>query len=301
MGGPPRVATVVLNWNNWEDTQECLRSVGQLTYRPLEIYVVDNGSTDGSPELIRKAFPQIRLIRLPENRGYGGGMNAGIEAAMAAGHDHVICLNNDMTVDPGLLQPLVRAAAQGRVVPYPAIYQGDRPCLLDSAGNRLSFTGLTSVVAHGAREIPKDLRVDYTELPFLATELIDLIGGYKTEYFAFYEDVELNLRIRKAGWRLVLVPESKVFHRRGRTTRRVPGLLSYYSTRNRIFLARHHYSSWQSLLTLFHVLLLTLPPLIIGTFLNPDSVHTPRYLLLGLGDGLLPWRRGITREWRVPD
>ncbi len=300
MARPPRVALVVLNWNDWEDTRRCLDSLAGLSYRRHETIVVDNGSEDGSPDRVAEGFPAVKLVRLPANRGYGGGMNAGIQAALAEGCDFILCLNNDMTVDPGFLEPLVEAARDETTVPYPAIYQGDHPDLVDNAGNRVSYTGVTSLVAHGARGISASLEADYTELPLLPRTLLAHIGGYREEYFAFYEDVDLGARMRAAGWTPRLVPESKVYHWRGRTTRRIPGLVSYYSVRNRLLLMRDDGSRNRWLLTAFHVLFLTIPLQLLESLASPTSKHSPRHLLSGLIDGLLPWRRGIVRRWPPP-
>ncbi len=301
MARPPRVALVVLNWNDWETTRKCLDSFAGLSYHRRETIVVDNGSADGSPDRIAEGFPAVKLVRLPGNRGYGGGMNAGIQTALAEGCDLVLCLNNDMTVDPGFLEPLVEAARDQTTVPYPAIYQGDHPDLLDNVGNRVSYTGLHCLVAHGAREVPATLKADYTELPFLSRALLAHIGGYKEEYFAFYEDIDLGLRIRAAGWHFRLVVESKVYHWRGSTTRRIRGLISYYSARNRLLMMQYHGTPGRWLLTCLHLLVLTLPFQILDSLANPASIHSPRHLLSGLVDGLLPWRRGIAREWPHPD
>ncbi len=295
----PRVALIILNWNDWEATERCLDSTTRLTYQPLDVYLVDNGSQDGSPDRVAASFPGVSLIRLPENRGYGGGMNAGIRAGLEGGGDHILCLNNDMTLDPGFLEPLVEAAREG-TVPYPALFQADDAGLLDNAGNKLSYTGLTGLIAHGEREVPTDVLADYTELPFLPRELLQHTGGYKEEYFAFYEDVDLCLRIRAAGWHFRVVPGSKISHRRGSTTRRVSGLVSYYSVRNRILVMRDNGSRGRGLLTAFHVLFLTVPFRLFESLVSPTSKHSPRHLLSGLIDGLLPWRRGIARRWPPP-
>ncbi|MFQ5920140.1 MAG: glycosyltransferase family 2 protein [Thermoplasmata archaeon] len=299
MATAPRVALVVLNWNAWDSTRRCLDSATGLTYRPLDIYLVDNGSRDGSPDRVAASFPGVNLIRLPENLGYGGGMNAGIQKALEEGGDHILCLNNDMTLDPGFLEPLVEAVKDG-TVPYPALFQGEDHRLLDNAGNRLSYTGLTSLIAHGERDVPTSVMADYTELPFLPRRLLERIGAYKEEYFAFYEDVDLCLRIRDAGWDFRFVPASKIAHRRGSTTRRIPGLISYYSVRNRLLMIRDNGSGTRWLITALHVLLLTLPSQLLESLANPESKHSARHLLSGLRDGLLTWRRGVTRRWPVP-
>lgn len=295
----PKVSLIVLNWNNWRDTRECLASLAGVDYRPLDTIAVDNGSADGSPDRIAEEFPSVSLLRLPENRGYGGGMNAGIEAALAGGSDFILCLNNDMTVDPLFLESLVQVAAEGKTVPFPALYQGEHSDRLDNAGNRLSFTGLTGLIGYGSPEIPPKVDADYTELPFLPSRLLERIGLYREDYFAFYEDVDLCLRIRAAGWSFRLVPESKIYHRRGSTTRHIPGLVSYYSVRNRLLLMRDNGGWVQGLLTALHALL-ALPLRLVEALTNPASKHSPRHLALGFADGLLPWRRGIKRVWPRP-
>ncbi|MFQ5985964.1 MAG: glycosyltransferase family 2 protein [Thermoplasmata archaeon] len=301
MANPPKVAIVVLNWNGWEDTKECLESLQEVRYAPVEVYAVDNGSVDGSPQRIATDFPGVELLRLTDNRGFGGGMNAGIERALTDDPDFILCLNNDMTVDPDLLEPLVRSARHRGIVPYPAIYQYEAPHLLDNLGNAINlYTGLPKRVAHGNTEIPAEIEADYSELPLLSRELLRALGDWNEEFFAFYEDTEFGLRIREAGWKLVCVSEAKVFHRRGRTARRVRGLVSYYNIRNRLLLVRMHGTRLQYVTTLLHVLLLTIPYIAIRCLVSSRYKHSFRHTLLGLRDGLFPSRSPARREWEPP-
>ncbi|MFQ5552645.1 MAG: glycosyltransferase family 2 protein [Thermoplasmata archaeon] len=295
------VAIVVLNWNGWEDTRECLESLREISYAPVEVYVVDNGSVDGSPQRIARDFPEVKLLRLTDNRGFGGGMNVGIEKALKDNHDFILCLNNDMTVDPGLLEPLVRSARNQGSVPYPAIYQYEAPHLLDNLGNTINlYTGLPRRVAHGSSQVPPRIEADYSELPLLSKELLEALGDWNEEFFAFYEDTEFGLRMREAGWELVCVSEAKVFHRRGRTARRVRGLVSYYNIRNRLLLVRMHGTRLQYVTTLLHVLLLIIPYIAIRCLVSSRYKHSFRHTLLGLRDGLFPSRRTPRREWEPP-
>ncbi len=294
------VAILVLNWNGWKDTKECLESLRALEHSSTATYVVDNGSTDGSPEKIASLFPEAKLLRLPQNRGFAGGMNAGVQAALEDGHDFVLGLNNDMTVDPRLLEPLLAAAREGKIVPYPTIYQAEEPDVIDNLGHRVNlFTGLTWMVAHGERDPPVSPEADYTELPFLSREALGAVRGWREEYFAFYEDTDLSLRLRKAGWTLLYVPESRVYHRRGRTAGRVHGLVSYYSIRNRLMVVRSHASPWHYLTALLHILLFTIPYIGLRCLLTRGYKHSFRHVLLGLADGLLPWRRNVVRTWQM--
>src|SRR3954453_23907494 len=107
--GSRSVAVVVLSWNGREDTLRCLASLAAVEHAPLEMIVVDNGSSDGSPEAVEAGFPSAVVIRMGRNAGFSGGVNAGIEAGIERGADAVLLLNNDMVVEPGFLGPLVDA------------------------------------------------------------------------------------------------------------------------------------------------------------------------------------------------
>ena len=135
MSGSPRVTAVVLSWNGRERTLACLRSLEHVTYRPFSVLVVDNGSSDGSADAVAAEHPDVSLVRLGENLGFAGGMNAGIRAAFAAGADAVVLLNNDMEVEPGFVEPLV-AALDGR--PVGALRPARRSC--SPASRRASGT-----------------------------------------------------------------------------------------------------------------------------------------------------------------
>ncbi|HSP95635.1 MAG TPA: glycosyltransferase, partial [Candidatus Dormibacteraeota bacterium] len=104
-----KIAIVVLNWNQREATLACLDSLALADLQGAEVFVVDNGSRDGSVAALDDRLPPERLIALPENRGYAGGNNAGMRAALEAGAELVLLLNNDTTVSPDFLLPLLWA------------------------------------------------------------------------------------------------------------------------------------------------------------------------------------------------
>lgn len=104
------VYIIILNWNGWQDTVECVVSCLNLRHDNCRILIVDNGSTDGSETFLRKRFPDTELIQTGENRGFAGGNNIGISHAMANGADYVWLLNNDTIVDPDSLSELIRVA-----------------------------------------------------------------------------------------------------------------------------------------------------------------------------------------------
>ncbi|HEX9974417.1 MAG TPA: glycosyltransferase family 2 protein, partial [bacterium] len=102
----PSVAIIILNWNNWQDTVECLESLSQIDYPNYQIIVVDNGSTDDSVPQIRQRFGTIHLLATRENLGFSGGVNFGIEQAKTS--DLILLLNNDTLVAKNFLTELVR-------------------------------------------------------------------------------------------------------------------------------------------------------------------------------------------------
>jgi GT2 family glycosyltransferase len=106
----PKVGVVVLNWNGKEDTLACLESLASVTYPAFEIYVVDNGYSDGSVPVVRSRFPNSTVIENGRNLGFAGGNNVGIRYALERGADYVLILNNDTLVAPDLLDRMMGAA-----------------------------------------------------------------------------------------------------------------------------------------------------------------------------------------------
>src|SRR5438067_8759076 len=102
--GSSLASVIVPNWNGRRWIAECLASLTAQTYRDLELLVVDGGSRDGSPELVAERFPSVRLLRLPENRGFAGNVNAGIRAASG---EWIVLFNNDARAQPELVCELV--------------------------------------------------------------------------------------------------------------------------------------------------------------------------------------------------
>ena len=162
-----RITIVVLNWNLRDDTLACLASLAKAELGGAQIVVVDNGSRDGSVEAIRARFPAVEVLALPENRGYAGGCNAGIRAALDAGAEGVVLLNNDTEVAPDFLAPLVDAIDTDPTFAAvtSAVLRFDRPELLDVAYSEVQFgrrhvvqlLGVNALVGQGfdrRRQIP---------------------------------------------------------------------------------------------------------------------------------------------------
>ena len=141
-GSPPRVAILILNWNDLRNTVETLMSVRSLTYPDFEVWVVDNGSTDGSREAVANHFPEARVIASSKNLGAPGGRNLGLEAILhRSNNDYVLFLDNDVVVEPRLVDKLVAAAeSQSHVgIVGPIVYYYSDPRRIWSAGASIVF------------------------------------------------------------------------------------------------------------------------------------------------------------------
>ncbi len=217
-----RVGIVVLNWNQGAETLACLGSLAAADLGGAAILVVDNGSRDGSVGMLRARFPDVRVLALPENRGYAGGNNAGIRAALDDGAEAVLLLNNDTRVAPDFLQPLIDAlnSSPTAAAVASAVIRLDRPDLYDVAYSEVRFHERDVVQLRGVnvpvfgsydRRQPVEVVVGCSVL--LKAAALRAVGLFDEAYFAYHEDVDWCLRARKSGWELFYEPYSRIYHR----------------------------------------------------------------------------------------
>ncbi|RPI54148.1 MAG: glycosyltransferase [Chloroflexi bacterium] len=243
----PRATVIVLAWNGVEYLDACLRSVLAQDHPDFEVLVVDNGSTDGSGELVATAFPQVRLIRNERNLGFAAGNNVGLRAA---GGETLVLLNQDTVVQPGWLASLARAL---ETLPDAGVVGAK---ILDPDGRTLQHAG--GYVQHplalgqhlGYGEIDEgqydELReVEYVTAASMAIkrEVLADIGELDTGFFpGYFEDVDFCYRARQAGYAVWYSPEAVLHHLESASMRRdsFRGHCAYY--RNRLRFALKSYS-----------------------------------------------------------
>lgn len=236
----PKISIIVLNWNNFKDTKECLESLGKISYQNYEIIVVDNGSIDGSGKEIQKMFPQYTYIYNDSNLGFTGGTNIGMKYALERGTDYIFFINNDMIVDEGFLEPLVEIMKNERAgLVGPATYhyfQRDKVC---SAGIHLNFWK-TKIKDYKFTE--KTREVDALGGCFLIKkQVIDKIGCFYEPYFFNFDEFDYCFQTRKAGFRIFCEPKSKIWHKIGGTVNKIPATATYYYYRNRLLFVKRNF------------------------------------------------------------
>ncbi len=239
-GPSPLVSVIVVNWNGAAYVSECLASLARQTYSELELIVVDNGSTDDSLAVLRGAANnRLTVIEAGRNLGFAGGNNLGIRAARGA---YVALLNNDAVAEPGWIEALARTAGADPRVGMCAskIYLAGQPGLLDGAGLLISADGIGRGRGRLEPDGPAFTREEDVLLPsgcaaLYRRTMLDEIGLFDEQFFAYCEDSDLGLRARIAGWRCRFVPDAVVYHRYSGSTSPYSAFKAFQVERNRIW------------------------------------------------------------------
>ena len=253
----PVLSVVVLSWNTQALTLACLRALfAEVPKHPREVLVVDNGSHDGSADAIAAAFPQVRLLRNPDNRLYAHGNNQGAAAAQGA---FVCTLNSDTEVRAGALDRLVDWLLEhgdyGAAAPRLSDPDGSvqRACMrfptlatalcYDSFWGRF-WPGRAVVARYEMRDFDHLHGRDVEQPPgaccVLPTALWRQLGGFDEELSLFYNDVDLCRRLWRAGRRIRYVAEAEVMHHRGASTKNFARMLVLWHKNRRAYYRKHY-------------------------------------------------------------
>lgn len=245
-----RVSIIILNWNGRDDTLACLDSLAALTYPNFQAIVVDNGSTDGSANSIKRKFPDIPLIETGANLGFAEGNNVGIRAALEAGADYILLLNNDTIVAPDLLEAFAEAAAHhpdGGMFTAKIYYHAEPTRLWYAGGQWLQDKQCFVHVGIGEIDDGKKYEAvaetDYASgcALFVRAEVINTLGVMDPKFFLTYEETDWCYRARAAGYRILFVPSAKVWHKVSASFGGVNSPLQlYFYSRNILLWAERH-------------------------------------------------------------
>ena len=238
----PLVYAVILNWNNAADTLECLKSLQDSDYSPYIPVVVDNGSTDGSVEIIRSAFPNVFQIELDSNLGYAAGNNSGIKFALESGADYVLVLNNDTLVDKGMIRELVGFAQTNDNIGMlgPKMYCFQPEDTIFALGSFVDWTnGETSNRGMFMPASEIDFPIDAEPVDFIAgccvlvsRKMLEKVGFLDPIYYLNYEDVDWGIRARRKGFEIWFTPDAILWHKVSATMGQASPINTYYMTRN---------------------------------------------------------------------
>lgn len=237
------IAVVILTYNAPADMLRSAVSSVLAGGGADHLIVVDNGSSAAESLAL---FPEgrVHLLNTGRNLGFAGGMNVGIEAAMAAGADHVALLNDDMVVDPGWLEILVgelgRDPSLGAVQPK-LLFAGRDPVTVNSVGVTIGRDGAGTDIGYGEPDdgrfdAPIDLRCWTGGAVLLRVAMLRQIGLFDQRLFMYYEDVDLCLRGASAGWKFRCVPSARVWHIGSATADTMASTAVFHRERNRLWM-----------------------------------------------------------------
>ncbi|HUP21764.1 MAG TPA: glycosyltransferase family 2 protein [Thermoanaerobaculia bacterium] len=250
----PSVVGLVLNYNGRDVTLETLRSLLALEYPNLHLVVVDNGSTDGSFEAIREAFPQVEQVRVRENRGISWGLDHGIQHALERGCDYVLLMNNDIEVDPAMLGELVAAAeADPRAgCAGPKSYYFAERRRLWSTGGILRWRGDSVTRERGDGELDagqydRDEEVDYVNgcAMLVRREAVERTGFWDPVYYLGVEDADFCVRMKREGFRCLYVHRARLWHRISHSIGVYRPSRTYHTGRSTAIFLRKYATPWQ--------------------------------------------------------
>lgn len=243
----PFIISVILNTNRREDTLACLETLKQNTYSNHKAIILDNHSIDGSVEAISSAFPDVEIIELRENLGYAGNNNVGIEAALKQGADWVFVLNEDTLLAKECLEKLIEVAADDRKIGVlgPMVYHADEPQIIQSAGGILNTRWEGEHLGKNqpdSGQYTNPHQVDWISgcAIMVRREAIDQVGMIDARFFYYWEETEWCVRIGKVGWKLVHVPQAKLWHKGVQRNYHPKPSVAYYGTRNHLLMLYKH-------------------------------------------------------------
>jgi GT2 family glycosyltransferase len=233
------VTVVIVNWNGKKHLKGCLESLQKQSYQDFDTIIVDNGSNDGSVEYIQKNYPSAKLIQLKSNMGYSVGINMGLEQSK---NKYLIALNNDTTLEENWLSELLKTAESDESIGscQPKILSLQNPPVIDSVGLSIKSDGEAFQIGFqekdaGQYDNARELLGACSAALFYRRRALMQIGGFDADFFAYFEDVDVALRLWKAGWKCMCVPSAVVYHYGSATAVNESPFKTYLLTRNEYY------------------------------------------------------------------
>lgn len=283
---------VILNWNGVDHLRRFLPSVVAAAPEGVEVIVADNGSTDGSVAMLGEEFPSVRVLRMDRNYGFAGGYNRALEQVEA---DYYLLLNSDVETPEGWLQPLTECLDRNPdvAVVAPKLISSEERRMFEyagAAGGYIDLLGYPFCRGRILRTVEED-RGQYDDARDVfwvsgaafccRAGVFRALGGFDGDFFAHMEEIDLCWRMQLAGYRVRVVPESRVYHLGGGTLQTDSPSKVFYNHRNNLAMLYKCSSSGQRLLV---------------AVMRPalDLLAALSYLLQGRADNF----RAVFRAWR---
>lgn len=257
-----RVSIIIVNYNGRDFIGECLDSVLASNYPDLEIVVVDNASTDGSFEYLKKKYrkdKKVKIVRSDKQLYFTGGSNLGAKTARG---EKLIFLNSDTVVDRNFIQELVNFAKdKDKCLVQPKTLFYNQKNVIDNVGGKYNFLGFGFAIGRGEKDqgqYDKNVRIDYANGTcfMIDRKFFEELGGLDEWYRYYYEDVDLNLRARKRRGESWYCYKSVIYHKGSLTFKSNVHneTLLFNIRKNRLRTLIKNFTSWEKFLRVFALL-----------------------------------------------
>ena len=245
-----KVYIIILNYRGYEDTKKCINSCLALNYSNYKIVVIDNYYENKAFNDLKNDFKYVKFLKNIKNLGYAKANNIAIKCALDNDAEYIWILNNDIVVDKYSLDELVKAYENTSNVGL----MGSK--VINSISNKIDYVGgiyndIDGSTVHIARDVNdlgqydnKLIETDFVTgcSVFASANVINNIGLIPEKYFLYYEDVDWSLTARKLGYIQIVNTNSVVYHKCSSSTKEIKGLITFYITRNRLFLLQKYCS-----------------------------------------------------------
>ncbi len=211
----PWVSVIIVSYNNCSHLQACFHSLLEANDAEVELILIDNHSSDGSPDYVAEHFPTVKVIRNEDNHGFGRANNQGAQLAQG---EYLAFLNPDTAVTPGWLEKLIVVLESDETIGLvtPKILLLDQPKMINTAGNDVHLTGLTLCrgmgLSYEALAEPAAVGAVSGAAFVIRRDLFVKLGGFDAAFFMYFEDTDLSLRARLLGYECRYVPEAVIYH-----------------------------------------------------------------------------------------
>ena len=228
----PLVSIIIINYNGRPYLEKCLNSLMEVNYSKFEIILVDNNSEDDSVEIIKNNFPSVIILKLSKNYGFAEPNNMGAKIAKG---DFLLFLNNDTIVTPNFITELVQAASQDKqiAVLQSLLLKSEKE--VDSSGDFIDVLGRvysSKVIPTGVKEILSARGASM----MVRKDAFWKLGGFDKKFYVSYEDVDLGWRAWLIGYKVVIVPNSIVYHKGGKTVEKLKSEIQFHGVKNSLLL-----------------------------------------------------------------
>jgi len=226
----PKVSIVIVNYNGEKLLEKCLESLFQVQYNNFEVIIVDNNSIDESVAFIAKNYPSIIMIKLDSNKGFAEPNN--IATKIAKGK-YMLFLNNDTIVTPNFISELIKVidSDENIGICQSLLLKPDGD--VDSSGDFIDDIG---IVYSSKKQIttPREIFSAKGASMIIRKNIFERLGGFDEKFFFSFEDVDLSWRIRTLGYRVMIIPNSIVYHLGGKTTHEINSGISFHGLKNQL-------------------------------------------------------------------